>query len=374
MPGTQSTSGARHAEIVGGGISGLSLAALLCRSGWSVSVRERSAEISEVGAGIILYENSLAVFRAIGIGQRLVDAGVPLERADVWDRGRWRIQKRRLAGRALAVPRRTLIALLAGAAADAGAELVMNSLGVAAEPEGVLMLEDGERLAADLVVAADGHRSRIRARLGLTASATMLGSGATRCLVERRRSESEPVVAEHWAGARRVGIMPCNGEVTYAYLSCPESDVEGAQVPISVRSWSSSFPHLGELFERLADGAAVRHRYSHVRCRSWSSGRVAVVGDAAHAMPPTLGQGVGLAVANAAALNAAISQQPLEAGLQEWQRLRRPATDNAQTWSMVYHHLAADWPAPLQDLRSLTLFMAGLHSGIGRPASRGIVV
>ena len=78
-------------------------------------------------------------------------------------------------------------------------------------------------------------------------------------------------------------------------------------------------------------------QFQTVRLKRWSAGRVAVLGDAAHGMPPYLAQGAGHAMMNALGLAVALEAAPdLEGGLAAWERRERPLTEHTQRWTRIY--------------------------------------
>ena len=87
-----------------------------------------------------------------------------------------------------------------------------------------------------------------------------------------------------------------------------------------------------------ADWAQARwDRFQTIRLKRWSAGRVAVLGDAAHAMPPYLAQGAGHAMMNALGLAAAVEEAPdIAAALDRWERRERPLTEHTQRWTRIY--------------------------------------
>jgi 2-polyprenyl-6-methoxyphenol hydroxylase-like FAD-dependent oxidoreductase len=96
-----------------------------------------------------------------------------------------------------------------------------------------------------------------------------------------------------------------------------------------------------ELFVRIRDETdwPQTHwaRFQTVRLKRWSAGRIAVLGDAAHAMPPYLAQGAGHAMMNALGLAAALEAAPdFETGFAEWERRERPLTEHTQLWTRIY--------------------------------------
>jgi 2-polyprenyl-6-methoxyphenol hydroxylase-like FAD-dependent oxidoreductase len=353
----------RSAEIAGGGIAGLALAWSLARDGWRVRVHERGAEIREIGAGIYLMNNSLSIFEKHGIADLILGRAIALTAAERRDRSGRLIFRRTLPAeeRRMTVLRSDLVLGLAEAARRAGAEILTNSTAVAADPAGTLTLAGGETCRADLIVAADGFRSRLRDQLGLTFVARERPSGATRVLLRRTEAETEAVTSEHWSGRRRVGIVPCAPDLTYAYLSCPHADARAAALPLDVASWQAAFPAIAGFFERVPQALSiVRHAYAYAIPRAWSHGRVCILGDAAHALPPTLAQGAGLSIANSYALAKLLrTETEVPAALARWEREHRPIADRTQRWSLRFDRMTTDWPRQLDLLRRTTLWTIG---------------
>lgn len=354
----------RTAEIAGGGIAGLSLAWALARYGWRVRVHERGAEIREIGAGIFLMSNSLSIFERHGIAAPILARSVRLEATERREFDGRLIQRRSLAGddRWVVVPRSDLVLGLAEAARREGAEIATGQVVTSIDPAGELVLASGEVRRADLVVATDGFRSRLRDQLGLTLFARERKSGATRLILHRGPAEAQNMAREYWSGRRRVGIAPCAPDLTYTYLSCPNADRRGVALPLDIESWRRAFPAIADFFDRLPEAFdATRHSYAHVRSRAWSRGRAAILGDAAHALPPTLAQGAGLAIANGYALAKELEREgDVAAALAQWERSYRPIADQTQRWSILLDVMTTRWPRPLSAVRR------GILWGIGR--------
>lgn len=153
----------RHAEIVGAGFAGLTAACALAQRGWSVRVHERADRLRTAGAGIYIYENGLRVLEAVGAYDAAV-RGAPFahtrEVRDGQDRlisiHRWKDS------RVFSIVRQNVINALAAAAAQAGVEIVTQSSATSATPKGELMLANGRKVKADIIVGADGSNSQTR--------------------------------------------------------------------------------------------------------------------------------------------------------------------------------------------------------------------
>jgi 2-polyprenyl-6-methoxyphenol hydroxylase-like FAD-dependent oxidoreductase len=353
----------RRAIICGGGVAGLSAAIALGRKGWSVDVYERGHAIREIGAGIFLKGNALRVLESFQVLDRIRQDCVVLQEARTLDRFGRLLQRRilREVNSIWNVKRELLIRALLERALENGATVQTNSTVDHADPNGVVTIAGCER-DAELVVAADGVNSGLRPALGLDEPVRAPLSGAIRLLISRTQAERGDFVRESWSGRLRVGVCPCSRTEAFAYFIAPLADMRGVRIPIDPDYWSVHFPDLASqgLFERAAAAAAVHHPYPLVRTRSWVRGRVALVGDAAHALPPTLGQGVGLSLMNTLLLSEYVSTEPdVATGLTAWQRDWRWVADRTQTWSRRYDWVTSEWPASLYPVRQAVIWAIG---------------
>jgi 2-polyprenyl-6-methoxyphenol hydroxylase-like FAD-dependent oxidoreductase len=358
-----------HAEIAGGGISGLACAMMLGRQGWTVRVHERAQEVRDGGTGLYIKNNAAEVLEEYGIFDRLLPHGSRLDRHRRIDRAGRVMQERSLAGQARVhvFIRQKLVEALRDAAQKEGAEVVTGSTAVGADPCGELYLENGKRLAADLVIVADGVRSAVRDSLDIGAGYRALPTLVNRYLIPSRSLPLEPMMKEHWSGRYRIGTASCGAELSYVYQVYPEWDAAASALPNDVAVWSEAFPTLRTEIEVLSQARAIRHPYSVVRCDRWSTGRVAVTGDAAHGLPPALGQGVGLVLMNARALAMALEgRRPVEDALPAWETAVRTISDNAQRWALRYDALTRCVPRPLWFIRPAVLWAFRSIPALGR--------
>lgn len=328
----------RSAEIAGSGFAGLSLALALSQRGWDVRLHERAAESRAFGAGIYLWENGLRVLHALGVRERVLDEANDAPAFCVRD-AQGNLLSRKACGAAIGtrmvgMTRETLHNALLDAALASGVTLRLSSSIVGGTSEGVLIDADGRSWDADLVVAADGVASKVSRSLGLLDQRIVLDKGAVRALVPRSAGEtSMDVVSYMSAGGARVLSTPCNRDVTYLALMHNESDPALRATPLDRAAWQAAFPCVAHQLGRV-DPDARYDDYQVIRLKAWSLGRAAIIGDAAHGLPPSLGQGAGLALMNALSLAFWLdASDDVAAALRIWEARERPLTDDTQRMS-----------------------------------------
>src|ERR1700730_4231605 len=333
----------RHAEIAGAGFAGLVAAIALRQRGWSVRVHESSRELRAFGAGIFIWENGLRVLRAVGAYEEVMqgsheaityetrhDGSLIAEHSFTADKGT----------RMLTMTRQHLYSALIRAAQREGIEILTNSKVVGATPAGTLTTADGRNFEADLVVGADGVRSKVRDSLGLLHERNIYGDGIVRVLAPRLKHElglgSWDRVIDFWnmqSRPLRILYVPCNAHDLYLAMMAPVADGEATAIPLRTDIWIEAFPQLAPVIRKLSVGGRY-DAYETTKLSRWSAGNVAIIGDAAHAMTPTLGQGAGTAMMNALALAVGLeTTRCVPSALQEWEKHERPLTEYTQDCS-----------------------------------------
>ncbi|MEU7780767.1 FAD-dependent oxidoreductase [Micromonospora parva] len=328
-----------HAVVVGGGIGGLSAALALHRQGWRVTVLERAPELREVGAGLSLMANAVRALDALGLGPTVRRGGHGEAPGGIRNRhGRWlsRVDAtemvRQLGTTALGVHRATLHRTLREALPASSLHTSATVEHVESDPERASVryrTPNGSRtLTADLVVGADGLRSRVRAQLWPQHPGPVYaGSTAWRAAI----AFADPVPAAiTWGPGAEFGMVPIgDGQLYwYAALNAPpggHAPDELAALRERFGDWHDPIP---ALLAATPPGVVLRNDIHHLAAPlpSYVRGRVALLGDAAHAMTPNLGQGAGQAIEDAVVLGAVCANGPegLPAALGAYDEQRRP--------------------------------------------------
>ncbi len=353
----------RTAIVCGAGVAGLGAAIALAMRGWSVEVHERGGAVREIGAGIFVKANGLRVLESFGLLERIRRDCVVLREARTLNKDGEILQRRTLreTNPVWNIQRQLLIRALLDRATELGARVHTGSPVDAVHPDGTVGTR-GRQLRAELVIAADGTHSVARHALGLDREGRTPLSGAIRLLIPRTAYEADDMVREVWSGRLRVGVSPCTKTEVFSYLIAPLNDSRGSHVPLDTSYWAASFPGLTSegLFERAALSEGVHHRYPLVRARAWSKGRAALVGDAAHALPPTLGQGAGLSLTNTWLLADYVSSRSdVPEALAAWERDWRWVSDRSQIWARRYDWITSEWPRSVYPLRDAVIWAIG---------------
>nr|WP_308129286.1 FAD-dependent monooxygenase [Actinoplanes polyasparticus] len=321
---------ARTAVVVGGGIGGLSAAVGLGRAGWDVTVLERVAVFQPVGAGLVLQANGMRCLDALGLGDAVRAQGRPdmsggARRAD----GRWLARipaddlERVLGTSAIGVHRAALHDILLSALPAGTVRTGARVSAVTAD--GAVTYESSAgpvHIGADLVVAADGIHSFVRRSLWPEAAGPVhVGVRAWRGVTPVW--DGDLVVAITWDRGAEFGIVPLvDGRVYWfaAVNAAPGGSAEDTRIPARFLRWHHPIPAL-----IAATGAVLRDDLACLDepLPAYVRGRVALLGDAAHAMTPNLGQGANQALEDAVVL-AAVAGQP--DGLAAYDSQRRPRT------------------------------------------------
>ena len=328
-----------HAEIAGAGFSGLTTAIALKQHGWSVRVHKSAPTLRELGAGLFIWDNGLRVLQTIGAYDEVMN-GCHLAR----------FYETRRAGKIVArnpfgvdvgcqmvtLTRPHLYNAIVNAAMRAGIEIVTDSEVIAATPEGELKTKNGGRFKSDLIIGADGVKSKVRESLKIQTERKIFSDGVLRVLLDRidemRGGDWENVI-DFWAAPEkslRVLYVPCSTSEVYLSMMSPITHPTATAVPVNKDIWCDAVPELAPLIRTIGTQGRF-NPYEMTRARDWSVGRVALVGNSAHAMPPTLGQGVGCAMMNALALAAILDDViTIPEGLALWEKNERPMTDATQ--------------------------------------------
>jgi 2-polyprenyl-6-methoxyphenol hydroxylase-like FAD-dependent oxidoreductase len=326
--------------IVGGGIGGLALAIALRRRGIEAPVYEAAPELRAVGAGISLQPNALQVLDRLGVAERVAAEGGDLARAELRDvragvllAADMRDAARRFGWGTLAIHRgrlqQVLLASLPAGSVHLGRECrdVVSGDGCAR-----VRFADGGEVEADVVVGADGAHSPVREAVASGTRLRYSGQSSYRAVLRfGLPPELEGVAWEVWGPGCRFGFSGIgHGEVYwYATLDAPAGDRDASAAETRRRLDAMAAPFPAPVPELIAATDAERvirtDMYDLPALPAWHRGRVVLLGDAAHATTPNLGQGGAQAIEDAYVLAEQLAAHPRpQDAFAAYRRIREP--------------------------------------------------
>jgi salicylate hydroxylase len=339
---------ALRAAVVGGGIGGISAACCLRRRGVEVTVFERAKALGEIGAGVLLLPNGLRQLERMGLGNALAAVG-----AKIGDGSRYYRANGTVVGPIVTTDstgwngvygmhRADLLNTLAAKLPAEAVRLGHRCVGIVQTASSArLHFAHGDSFEADIVIAADGIHSTLQKYVVEPRPPEYSGVRAYRGLISREKLPGWPEAAHMvWMGDGKhfivypvrsgrllnyVGFVPTKNETIESWSAAGDRD----ELAASFDGWDSQIVQLLETVEACFWWGL----YDRRPLASWTSGRLVLLGDAAHAMLPHLGQGANQAIEDGVALAVLLEgRAPDEVPdiLQQYEKFRRPRTDVIQ--------------------------------------------
>jgi 2-heptyl-3-hydroxy-4(1H)-quinolone synthase len=308
--------------IVGGGIGGLSVARELARRGMKFTVLEKAPQLNPVGAGIIMNPNAMRVLEKNGLAEAV--------RRDSWPY--LARETRDAAGRLLAT--RDYRPLYESGKLAQGAlvhrahllDVLYRSLPPGSVTFGFSM-RNTQTLQADLVVGADGIHSQVRRDLFGDYKPRYMGYRSHRLVMDNVAGVR--CFTEYLGRGQRIGVVPISEKRVYVWttFNSGKNDRPGADLA----RLFAQFTHepLRRMFAALPPPQAIiTTEIEELWVENWHNERAVLLGDAAHAMTPNIGQGAGMAMEDAAVLAEELASGDfVERALANYVRRRKPRVE-----------------------------------------------
>jgi 2-polyprenyl-6-methoxyphenol hydroxylase-like FAD-dependent oxidoreductase len=309
----------RNVLVVGSGAAGAAAAILLAEGGVSVELIDIKPDIPTLGSGITLQGNALRVLRSLGVWEQIKQQGyafdtLGLRAPDPHGTLIVQLDDLRTGGpdlpATLGMYRPTLAKIMLDRAAAVGVKIRFGTTHTALDQDGngvAITFADGSAGRYDLVIGADGIRSWTRRMLGINLATASTGMGIWRAFTARPASVTRTDL--FYGGPSYIaGYCPTGEDTLYAYVveDAQDRSTLSPQQSLDVLRTLSEAYHgpWDDIRATLTDPTRVNYTWfeSHVLDAPWHRGRVVLIGDAAHACPPTLAQGAAQALEDASVL------------------------------------------------------------------------
>ena len=335
--------------IVGGGIGGLATANALLQRGIEARVYEQAPSLAEVGAGVAIAPNGVRLLQRMGFSSDIERAGVRwattrYHRLDGADIGP--IFGPDLEGsiQQFGFHRADLLDMLARRLPPGVVNTGLEATGFEQNHEqAVVNFNDGRRVVADAVIAADGIHSRLQGFVVEPAAPLFSNTMAYRGLIPADAVGWQPGAVKNWLGpGKHFLVYPVRGGELLNYVAFVPTDEqmrESWSAPGDPEALASEYAGWDPLVERIIAEVKATFRwglYDRQPLPCWTNGRLTLLGDAAHPMLPHAGQGANQAIEDAvtvATLLAAATPQTAPRALLAYESLRRERTARVQLLS-----------------------------------------
>ncbi len=339
--------------VVGGGIAGLTLTGLLQQRGFKPTLVEQIPEYGTVGYVIVLWPSGSRILKGLGVYRSLLDVGLQFTTYNVSDeRGQmlhsYSVQNvTEKYGPMLSTYRPDLINVIKEAVDPDSIRMSTTVDKIdQTNDEVYVTFSDGTEETYDLVVGCDGVRSKTRDLVFGDVPLSYSGMTGWSFWVKPNIAKTLQI-AEYWGTGKFFGIWPTKGRLS-VFTSIRDNVQEPDPVESRIDRIRENFKNFGglvpEILESLNDPNEIFHgHYNDLRMKKWHKGRVVLVGDAAHAILPTAGGGVSMAMESAAVLVDELCRADskyIEQAFESYITRRRSRVDKIQNQSRMMSKFA----------------------------------
>ena len=320
-------------NIIGAGIGGLTLAVALKQKGIPFQIFEQAEEMKAVGAGIILGNNAMQVYDKLGLANELLEKGNRISKLSITESNLKPMStidladfEKRIGVANLAIPRGDLQTLLLSKLEEGDLNTGKKLIDLEIGDQPVLHFLDGAEVTSDYVIGADGINSLVRKRITtentIRSAKQICWRGVTEFQLSKKDQDH---FREAWGKGCRFGFGQINDRQIYwfALLNIKESISEHKGT-----AWKDHFkifdPLVNQLIQSTPDSKIHVAEITDLKpIKMWYKNKICLIGDAAHAMTPNMGQGAGQSIEDAYVLANCLEKYTPEKAFEKYQSLRK---------------------------------------------------
>ena len=320
--------------IVGAGIGGLTAAALLNEQGHEVKIFEKNSQVSEVGAGIGIGGNVIEKLGKHDLAKGIKNVGQVIDTMEVLDDKNNMLSKMKLKKNTvnLTMTRQSLIDIIKSYVPN---QMIFTNHHVTDIDNGALKVtlhfETQEQESFDLCIGADGIHAKTREVTVPNSKPIYQGYTVFRGLVEDVDIKHTNIAKEYWSKKGRVGIVPLLNNQAYWFISINAKEKDTKMQSYGKPHLQARFNHFPNEVRKILDKQSetdilLHDIYDLNPLKTFIYQRVVLLGDAAHATTPNMGQGAGQAMEDAIILANCIASYDFDEALQRYDKLRAKHT------------------------------------------------
>ncbi|MHC5353211.1 FAD-dependent monooxygenase [Myroides sp. LJL115] len=341
-PTTQNNS---KVAIIGAGIAGLTMALALKKQNIDFVIYESAKKLKPVGAGIALAANAMQIFNYFGISEKLKQSGVRMLQVELSDFNLNRLStndllsfENKFKALNIAIHRRELHRILVE---EIGIENILLDKRLACVKQEntqgyTLIMQEGSNFTHSIVIGADGLRSKVRDFVHPNSKIRNAKQVCYRGVVDfNLPNELDNTSLEAWGSGKRFGFVKINDNQVYWYFLINENLKKASttlfnyleECPDMVRELIQKTPSENIFEDNIYDLEPINN---------WVKGGVCLIGDAAHATTPNLGQGACQGIEDAYVISLLLEKYDLLTALEKYPSLRREKAHKVvkQSWNL----------------------------------------
>lgn len=294
-------------QIVGAGIGGLTTAHTLQQKGFNVEVYEAAPEIKHVGAGIVMANNAMQIFKKLDIHQQIEAAGNIISTMKITDEQLHPISMVDLSEFAhkynvqtVAIHRGDLQQILFDVVGNSNIYLGKRLKKIEQHADCTLTFEDNSTVKSKYLIGADGIKSIVREQLFENSTIRNANQICWRGICDCELPEKyQDVAIEAWGSGKRFGFVHIGKQKVYWYalINLKNKNIEDIQLTDIFRDFHND---VLKIIEATSQSQIIVNEMTDLKpIFKWQKKNVGLIGDAAHATTPNLGQGACQAIEDA---------------------------------------------------------------------------